>query len=511
MNELIFASSDPAQSRQIHRRLAAGELREVATRIYSSNLTDPLEAVVRRNLFPIIGHRFPGAVISHRSALKPEPTATGAMYLTWEATSARVDYPGLTLFAQNGRGPLPDDTPFLSGLHLASPARALLENLQRTRITDKGGKTMSAAELEHWLDRLIQLKGAGEINRLRDEAKRLAPILGMDESWVKLNSLIGALMGTAPSSTLKSAAGKARSLGQPYDTDRVAGFSNVIAWLAATPLPNAPDPLLGKPAQALCRDFYDAYFTNYIEGTEFVIEEAEQIVFHAHHPVNRPKDAHDITASFALLQNQPLNRPQRQLSAEEWITLIRSWHQTLMAGREEVSPGNFKTRANRVGDRNFVSPELVEGTLYHAYDLANVIRDPFALACYWKLVLTEVHPFNDGNGRVSRLILNHLLKQAGLCPIIIPTVYRIDYLTSLTAFTQTGKIEPFIQALTKAQEFTGQVDFNDLETTKADMERRRAFSQPHEARLVRHGLPKIASIQPAAADLPSIKTPGLIR
>jgi Fic family protein len=51
-----------------------------------------------------------------------------------------------------------------------------------------------------------------------------------------------------------------------------------------------------------------------------------------------------------------------------------------------------------------------------------------ALAAF---VVAEVHPFADGNGRTSRLALNLSLTAAGLTRIIIPTVFRDDYISAL--------------------------------------------------------------------------------
>ena len=45
-------------------------------------------------------------------------------------------------------------------------------------------------------------------------------------------------------------------------------------------------------------------------------------------------------------------------------------------------------------------------------------------------VVAEVHPFSDGNGRTARLAMNCMLSARALSRIIIPTVYREDYLLS---------------------------------------------------------------------------------
>ena len=55
MSEIVFASSDPAESRRISRQVKAGELRELRPRVYTSTLTDDPIKIVRPNLAIILG------------------------------------------------------------------------------------------------------------------------------------------------------------------------------------------------------------------------------------------------------------------------------------------------------------------------------------------------------------------------------------------------------------------------------------------------------------------------
>lgn len=486
MSEIFFASSDPVISRRTQQDLAAGRLRKLAPRLYTTDLLEDAGAIIRRNLIEIAGHRFPGAVISHRSALNAGLVSKeGRLCITSPASNQMVVYPGGgTIQHFKGMGAIDGDKPFMrSGLFLASTSRALLENCQRTR-GDKQ-KTLTSEELEVWMEQTRQLLGGDELNRLRDATKQLAPLLGMEAEMVRLNDLFAASLGTSPTKSRHSAVGKARAQGLPYDPARVDAFTRAAATLEGSPMPSVVDPLAGAAANDAAlvnRRFYDAYFSNFIEGTEFEIEEAEQIVFSGFAPEHRPNDAHDITASFGLLADRTptpdFERPG------EWLKTLREWHSVLMAGRDDVLPGSFKVQPNRVGMRRFVAPDLVEGTLVKALELAAKLSDPFARACYLKLVITEVHPFADGNGRIARLVLNRLLSEAQLAPVIIPNVFRDDYVTSLSAFTNNSNIEPLVLALATAQKFTAAVNFTTLQNARSDMERRKAFASPHEARLI---------------------------
>ena len=71
----------------------------------------------------------------------------------------------------------------------------------------------------------------------------------------------------------------------------------------------------------------------------------------------------------------------------------------------------FKTRANRAGTTLFVAPELVHGTLREAHGLLGTLPDGLPKAAYLMFVISEVHPYSDGNGRVARALMNAALER----------------------------------------------------------------------------------------------------
>ena len=96
MSEIVFASSDAQESRRISRRVKAGELRVLRPRVYTSNLTDEPEQIVRRNFALILGQLYPDALISHRSALEGGSLAGPDIYLTYLYTK-KVPWPGVVI------------------------------------------------------------------------------------------------------------------------------------------------------------------------------------------------------------------------------------------------------------------------------------------------------------------------------------------------------------------------------------------------------------------------------
>ena len=66
-------------------------------------------------------------------------------------------------------------------------------------------------------------------------------------------------------------------------------------------------------------------------------------------------------------------------------------------------------------------------------------------------LVAEVHPFADGNGRLARVMMNAELIAGGQARIIIPTVYRDDYLGALRALSRSERAEVLPRMLDHAQ------------------------------------------------------------
>lgn len=144
----------------------------------------------------IAGRMFPGAVITDRSALTGGPVG-GVLYLARDGRARSVDLPGLRVTARPGAGPLDGDIPLSGGLHQASKGRGLAENVRPSRSRDgRVRRTLDAAELGDWVDRLCQVDGPQRLARYREQAEQVADAVGAPQDAAKaLSQMIGAALG----------------------------------------------------------------------------------------------------------------------------------------------------------------------------------------------------------------------------------------------------------------------------------------------------------------------------
>lgn len=135
-----------------------------------------------------------------------------------------------------------------------------------------------------------------------------------------------------------------------------------------------------------------------------------------------------------------------------------------MAARTTKNPGIFKDRNNRAGLTEFVDWQLVAGTLKKGYELYSTLQHPFARAAYMMFMVSEVHPVLDGNGRIARVMMNAELGAHALSKIIIPTVYRQDYMGTLKKLTKRREGNAYTRMLLKAWEFSSNVYDSTLDS-----------------------------------------------
>ncbi len=317
---------------------------------------------------------------------------------------------------------------------------------------------MNQEEFEEWLERIARSAGEEELLRIRDKARQIAPGLNLQSEQHRLDDLIASLLGTGEAALATDAA-RARNARALYDSNRLVLFERLHGALSGHLAPRVTEK--SDPNRVFA--FFEAYFSNFIEGTEFDLKEAQEIIFEGAMPAERRADAHDILGTFEVLTD-PNMRARVPVSADDFIDIAIELNRRILRGRPEVNPGQFKTVTNRAGGTIFVSPEMVEGTLREAWSLYATLAPGFARAIFALFSLAEVHPFADGNGRAARALSNAELSAAGECRLLIPLAFRPDYLGALRTLSRQENPGPLLRVGERLQHWSALIDFSDMKS-----------------------------------------------
>lgn len=448
----IFTSDDLSRT-ELQRRANGGTLQRIANGIYSDDTTHPAQQVARKEWRSILSKMMPGAVVTYANGFTGGPI-DGELNVA-HPRRRPLELPGLLVRPDMVGRRDPDDIPLGGDIFLASPARVLIDNSQdhpgrpNTRV-----RKLSREQLHDQIVAIVNSTAPDRVNRLLSDIRERAPKkvgTGIDVFFAAARAEIHTV--DSPSRAMRAA-----QRGEGYDSIRAARFRDFARQLSA----KAPVVRYDTaPPFSATIPFWEAYFSNFIEGTEFTVEEAEQIVYEGR-DLGRPEDAHDIAGTFNIVASPGMRTEPRD--ADDFLDLLRDRHATMMRLRPPALPGQWKDRANRAGATEFVAPNLVPGTLRLGWEEGEALHDAFQRATYLMFLVSEVHPFIDGNGRSARIAMNNTLAAAGLHRVIIPTIQRNSYLDTLTRASNDGGPDGLFGVLDHAQHWVSRGDWSTIAT-----------------------------------------------
>lgn len=132
-------------------------------------------------------------------------------------------------------------------------------------------------------------------------------------------------------------------------------------------------------------------------------------------------------------------------------------HRRVLGYVDPVEAGRFRTNQVFVGHHIPPHPIDVEKHMQefvlwlNSEEAMGLHPVEFAALAHYKLVY--IHPFVDGNGRTSRLLMNLILMQAGYPPVTIRKEHRSEYYNALEQANE-GDVRPFIRFIAKCTEST---------------------------------------------------------
>lgn len=186
------------------------------------------------------------------------------------------------------------------------------------------------------------------------------------------------------------------------------------------------------------------YNSNAIENSTLTLEDTEDILLRD--AVKRDHDIREIyeAKNLAKITEQLLENPSQPLSSK----LILDLHKVLLSGIKDEWAGRFRKGKEwvRVGAHVGANPDFVERLVYQLVDDYNEKdEESFVENISWFHAEFEtIHPFNDGNGRLGRVLVNQQLGLLGLPPIIIPNKSKhTSYYPAFDSYRTVGKFDDF--------------------------------------------------------------------
>jgi hypothetical protein len=127
------------------------------------------------------------------------------------------------------------------------------------------------------------------------------------------------------------------------------------------------------------------------------------------------------------------------------------------------------------------------------------LTEPLHRAVFMMFLVSEVHPFTDGNGRVGRIMMNAEFAAVDQVRVLIPIVYRSNYIAALRALSTWP--EPIIKTLAFAQRYAAAVPWGNIQDALRILTRTNALIRPEQGdeQGIRLRIPDAADLAPQAS------------
>ena len=86
------------------------------------------------------------------------------------------------------------------------------------------------------------------------------------------------------------------------------------------------------------------------------------------------------------------------------------------------------------------------------YDLKNKVLNPIEKASWVHAEFVAIHPFEDGNGRTSRMLMNYILMENGYLPVNIKSEDKISYYEALDEYGKNNNLDQFLELVINLEE-----------------------------------------------------------
>ena len=253
--------------------------------------------------------------------------------------------------------------------------------------------------------------------------------------------------------------------------DAVENIDRLKAELDA--LRPLPSDVVGRIDQKLRIE--SNYHSNAIEGNSLTLDETRSLILHGLTARGKPMRDHlDIVG-----HNEAEKAIEDAVESKEELNevFIRNLHRMLLKEPYEIDAvtrdgrptkrlitiGNYKTLPNNVRTSTgeiyyFTAPEQVKPAMSDLMDWHRRAErqgeHPIFIAATFHYRFVRIHPFDDGNGRMARLLMNMILIRHGYTLAIVPIQERDRYIESLEQADKSEDLAEFIAYVAGCCEYT---------------------------------------------------------
>jgi Fic family protein len=196
------------------------------------------------------------------------------------------------------------------------------------------------------------------------------------------------------------------------------------------------------------------YNTNAIEGSHVDAKEVQNILENKGWPQDKSKE--DIAETLGVAQAVDYLRTTDEHIS---LSLIKELHRIVFKNSKPFA-GAFRPKGvevvvadayGNVVHRGAPSEQIEQllKEIIHWYKQNHTTCQPLVLAAVVHNQFETVHPFQDGNGRVGRLLLNNILLKHNLPPLNIELKNRSQYYAALQAYEKENNIRPTLDLMLK--------------------------------------------------------------
>lgn len=214
---------------------------------------------------------------------------------------------------------------------------------------------------------------------------------------------------------------------------------------------------LGEEERDAMRSYDEAFLVRFtynsaaIEGSTLTLADTE-LVLEGEFMPSGDKRLADVFAAKGIAEGCEFSERALAEGVPVSESLIRDIHERTALDCQPRTRGMYRTSAVYIrgsetvpADASMVREYMSD--LLFAWEASD--EHPIVRAAAFHAMFENIHPFQDGNGRAGRIVLNHMLQSSGYPPIAIKASLRAEYLTALEDWQVRGEPAHLIESVAR--------------------------------------------------------------